>query len=324
MGKGGFKPRQWLTWTQKRSKPILTSLIPAAALPLDRRQSEFFRRCVRRLIRFGAWEQAWALLELSTETHRYNPAFHRACEQARRKLLKRLHPSPARRERFERHQPRLSLTAPFDQLSGDCGSAVILVDPRAIQHWGCVVFPGISRGRFRGRRMRRFCNAVVEERYLFRGLPLADDPQVKILRRRFVQGRSWQASGGVALMREIRQRTGEQGLNWEAFCNCQLRAWDELFERIRREGYRSQAELQAMGCAMGRFGLFNEVEVCVNSRGEALFLEGKHRLFIAQALQLAAIPVIVNVWSRGFLERLPGAYSPAAAQALLKGGVKPA
>jgi len=305
-------------------KSIITSLIPAAALSLDRRQTDFLRRSIRQLIRFGDWEQAWALLELSTETHRYNPVFHRACEQARRKLLKRLYPSAARRERFERHQPQLSLTAPFDQLSGEYGNAVILVDPRAIKHWGCVVYPGISRGRFRGLRLRRFCNAVVEERYLFRGLPLADDPQVNILRRRFLQGRSWRASGGVALMREIRQRTSEKGLNWEAFSNCQLRAWDELFERIRREGYRSQAELQAMGCAMGRFGLFNEVEVCVNGRGEVLFLEGKHRLFIAQALQLAAIPVIVNVWSRGFLERLPGDYSPEAAQTLLKGGVKPA
>ena len=305
-------------------KPIITSLLPAGARSLDRRQSDFFRRCVRRLIRFGEWEQAWALLELSTETHRYNPAFHRACEQARRKLLKRLYPSAARRERFEPHQPQLSLTAPFDQLSGDCGSAVILVDPRAIKHWGCVVYPGISRGRFRGPRLRRFCNAVVEERFLFPGLPLAADPQVKVLRRRFLEGRSWQASGGVALMREIRQRTGEKGLNWEAFCNCQLRAWDGLLERIRREGYRSQAELQAMGCAMGRFGLFNEVEVCVNGRGEVLFLEGKHRLFIAQALELPQIPVIVNVWSRGFLERLSGPYSPEAAQDLLQQRISPA
>ena len=305
-------------------KPILTSLIPAGARSLDRRQTDFFRRCVRRLIRFGDWEQAWALLELSTETHRYNPAFHRACEQARRKLLKRLHPSAARRERFERHQPLLSLTAPFGELSGDCANAVILVDPRAIKHWGCVVYPGISRGRFRGPRLRRFCNAVVEERFLFRGMPLTEDPQVEILRRRFLQGRSWRASGGVALMREIRQRTAEKGLNWEAFSNCQLRAWDELFERIRREGYRSQAELQSMGCAMGRFGLFNEVEVCVSGRGEVLFLEGKHRLFIAQALELPQIPVIVNVWSRGFLERLSGPYSPEAAQDLLQQRITPA
>ena len=164
----------------------------------------------------------------------------------------------------------------------------------------------------------------MEERFLFRGLPLTEDPQVEILRRRFLERRSWRASGGVALMREIRQRTAEKGLNWEAFSNCQLRAWDELFERIRREGYHSQAELQAMGCAMGRFGLFNEVEVCVSGRGEVLFLEGKHRLFIAQALELPQIPVIVNVWSRSFLERLSGPYSPEAAQDLLQQRITPA
>jgi hypothetical protein len=67
---------------------------------------------------------------------------------------------------------------------------VIPLDPQAIRYWGCVVFPGMSRGRFQGLRQRRFCNAVVEERYLFRGLALADDPHVRILRRRFEQGLS--------------------------------------------------------------------------------------------------------------------------------------
>jgi hypothetical protein len=306
-----------LSWRRPRRRAPITSLVPPGARSLDRRQTDFLRRSIRQLIRHGAWEQAWALLELSTEAHRYNPDFHRACEKARHRLLKRLHPSAAKRQRFLVHQPSLSLNQPFEHLEGSCAQALIQIDPRAISHWGCVVYPGISRGRFRGRRMRRFCNAVVEERFLFRGLPLAADPQVKILRRRFVQGLSWEASGGVALMREVRRRTGERGLDWQSYRRGQLQAWDQLFETLAREGYRSQAELQAMGGAMGRFGLFNEVEVCVSAQGEVLFLEGKHRLFMAQVLQLPAIPVIVNVWSRGFLERLGGPYSPAAAQTLL-------
>lgn len=318
---GGFDPRRFLPRMRRRRQSPPTSLIPAGARRLDRRQTAFVRTCIRRLIRFGDWEQAWALLELSTETHRYNPAYHRACEKARRKLLKRFHPSPAKQARLEVRPSQVSLTAPFEQLSGACEDALLLVDPRAIQHWGCVVYPGISRGRFRGRRQRRFCNAVVPERYLFRGLPLADDPQVKILRRHFLEGRSWWASGGVALMREVRRRTGEQGLDWASFRRCQLQAWDELFERIRRDGYRSQLELQAAGAAMGRFGLFNEVEVCVNGRGEILFLEGKHRLFMAQALALPRIPVIVNVWSQAFVERLPAPFTAAGAQALLEAPV---
>jgi hypothetical protein len=315
---GGFHSRRLWSSTRRRTQPPCTSLIPAGARRLDRRQTAFVRTCIRRLIRCGDWEQAWALLELSTETHRYNPAYHRACEKARRKLLKRFHPSPAKQARQKERPSQLSLTAPFEQLSGACEDALILVDPQVIQHWGCVVYPGISRGRFRGRRQRRFCNAVVAERYLFRGLPLADDPQMKILRRHFLQGRSWWDSGGVALMREVRRRTGEQGLDWAAFRRCQLQAWDDLYEQIRREGYRSQAERQAMGAAMGRFGLFNEVEVCVNGRGEILFLEGKHRLFMAQALRLARIPVIVNVWSQSFVERVPAPFSTAGAAALLR------
>lgn len=309
---------------RRRQTPGITSLIPAGARRLDRRQTHFFRGCLRQFMRCGQWEQAWLLLELATETHRYNPDFHRFCEKVRRNLLKRLHPSQAKLDRIAGHQPQVSLTAPFDQLSGACEDALIWVDPKVIQHWGCVTYPGISRGRFRGRRQRRFCNAVVAERYLFRGLPLAHDPQVLILRRHFVEGRSWRASGGVALMREVRRRTGEKNLDWSAFRRCQLQAWDELFERMRCDGYRSQVELQAMGAPMGRFGLFNEVEVCVNARGEILFLEGKHRLFMAQALGIPRIPVLVNVWSQEFVERVPAPFTVEAAQAFLRCGLSPA
>jgi hypothetical protein len=309
-----------LFWRRNELPTPITSLVPPGARALDRHQTEFLRRSIRQLIRQGAWEQAWALLELSTEAHRYNPAFHCACEKARHRLLKRLYPSAAKRERFQLYQPPFSLSAPFEHLDGACQQAVIQIDPRAISHWGCVVYPGISRGRFCGRRLRRFCNAVVEERFLFRGLPLTADPQVKILRRRFVQGLSWEESGGLALLHEVRRRTGEQGLDWPSFLAGQLRGWDALFAEIRRGGYRSQAELQAQGRARARFGLYNEVEVCVNSKGQLLFLEGKHRLVIAQVLRLPAIPVIVNVWSQGFLNRLPGPYSPAAVQHLLSRG----
>ncbi len=309
-----IRSAQRLSRRLERRRLTHVNLIPREAQAIDRRQCDFLQRSVRQLMRHGAWEQAWALLELSTEAHRYNPAFHRASEKLRKQLSQRLHAGPDRAHALAHPALRASLDEPFCQLCNCPESALIAVDPQAINHWGCVLFPSIIRGRFRGARWRRFCNAVVDERYLFRGLALADDPQVQILRRRYEQNLSWEESGGFALFAERRRRRRDKRTTWDAFLGRQLRHWDELFRRIQVQGYRSQAELQSMGCEVGRYGLFNEVEVCVNGKGKVFFLEGKHRLVMAQILGLPSIPVIVNVWSNTFLEHLPGPFSPQLAQ----------
>ena len=150
------------SWLGRPSIPC--SLIPEAALVLDRRQTDFFRRTIRQLIRHGAWEEAWALIELSTEVHRYNPAFHRACERARHRLIRLLFSAPPSIATApECHPPPIpDLRQPFVQLSQRCEDALLQINPQGITHWGCVIFPGISRGRFQGPRQKRFCNAVVD------------------------------------------------------------------------------------------------------------------------------------------------------------------
>jgi hypothetical protein len=310
---GLLRAAPWVPRPRDPQRLSANGLIPEGSRALDRRQSDFLRRSIRQLIRHGAWEQAWALIELSTEEHRYNPAFHRACEQLRRQLSRRLHARPE-----GSCLPLPDLVRPFQQLSALPQDALIHVDPQAIRHWGCVLFPGIVRGRFKGPRWRRFCNAALEERYLFRGLALNDDPQVRILQRRFQQGLSWHQSGAQVLFAERRARRRDPQTTWAGFQQRQLANWDRLFRTIRSEGYRSQAELQAMGEALPRYGLFNEVEVCVNAKGKLLFLEGKHRLVMAQILGLPSIPVIVNVWSQDFLASLPGPFTPQLAQAHLQ------
>lgn len=310
-----FRPGSWLCRPSQRWQPGAGSLIPEGARALDRRQTGFFRRSIRQLIRHGAWEQAWALIELSTEVHRYNPAFHRACEKARHRLIRLLFTAPSSMAKAQTSPPPIpDLRQPFGQFSHRCEDALIQINPQGVTHWGCVIFPGISRGRFQGARQKRFCNAVVDERYLFRGLPLADDPQVRILRRRFQQGLSWEESGGLALHAEYCRRTGDRQTSWTSFQNHQLKGWDQLFVRIGEQGYLSQAELQKRRKQPGRFGLFNEVEVCVNAKGKVFFLEGKHRLVMAQILGLPSIPVIVNVWSAAFIQQLPTAFTLALVQ----------
>jgi hypothetical protein len=319
MNRALFRPGSWLRRPARRWRPSPLSLIPEGARAVDRRQTEFFRCSIRQLIRHGAWEQAWALIELSTEVHRYNPTYHRACEKARHRLVRLF--SSAQSSMADAQTSRSSipdLRRPFGLLSNRCEHALIQVNPQAITHWGCVTFPGISRGRFQGPRQRRFCNAVVDERYLFRGLSLADDPQALILRRRFQQGLSWEDSGGLALHAEYRRRTGDRQISWTSFQTHQLRSWDRLFARIQEHGYLSQAELQQHRKQPARFGLFNEVEVCVNAKGKVFFLEGKHRLVMAQILELPSIPVIVNAWSSAFLAQLTAPFTPVLAQQHLR------
>lgn len=140
-----FRPGSWLGHPS-----IPCSLIPEAARALDRRQADFFLRTIRQLIRHGAWEQAWTLIELSTEVHRYNPAFHRACEKARHRLIRLLFSaSPSVATAMAPYPPPIpDLRQPFGQLSQRCEDALLQINPQGITYWGCVTFPGISRGRF--------------------------------------------------------------------------------------------------------------------------------------------------------------------------------
>lgn len=65
-----------------------------------------------------------------------------------------------------------------------------------------------------------------------------------------------------------------------------LQDFEQLCETIRREGYRTQAQL-------GTGRPHNEVRIQIGRRGDMLFEEGFHRLVIAQYLGLDRIPVMV-------------------------------
>lgn len=83
------------------------------------------------------------------------------------------------------------------------------------------------------------------------------------------------------------------------------RRFDELYERIRVEGYRSQHEiLKESGNTND--GLFldtlDEVTVDVGRNGELLLVDGIHRLAIAKVLELDKIPVVFLVRHKEWME----------------------
>lgn len=72
--------------------------------------------------------------------------------------------------------------------------------------------------------------------------------------------------------------------------------YDQLYERINQDGYRTQIELVTAGKIPIRslpYLLTNEVTVDIGRNGEPLLVDSKHRLSIARLLNLEEIPVFV-------------------------------
>ena len=76
---------------------------------------------------------------------------------------------------------------------------------------------------------------------------------------------------------------------------------DRLFERIEREGYRSQSEFHPKFLLPKQRAL--EILVDIGRNGEILFVDGRHRLAIAKILDLDAVPVTPLVRHEQWMEK---------------------
>lgn len=112
------------------------------------------------------------------------------------------------------------------------------------------------------------------------------------IRLRFAEGVPWRE---IPYFEEMRRsvEAGEPRFKYWTVDDIprQWRRIDRLFERIEREGLRTQREL-------GTRRPWDEVVVAIGRDGHLLFLNGRHRLAIARVLDLPAIPVLVGVRHR--------------------------
>lgn len=99
-----------------------------------------------------------------------------------------------------------------------------------------------------------------------------------------VHGAEWHET---QLPEVVARRPRFAGLGAEAV-GSYLDKVDRMIEAIRSRGYKSQRELRS-----GR--PWDEVLVAVARTGEIRFVDGRHRLAIAQALSLPSIPVLVTL-----------------------------
>jgi len=79
------------------------------------------------------------------------------------------------------------------------------------------------------------------------------------------------------------------------------RSVDDLYHRIKTDGYNRQREIHPNRCWVQRFT--DEVSIDIGRDGELLFVDGKHRLATAKILDLDWVPVGIIVRHKDWLER---------------------
>lgn len=82
------------------------------------------------------------------------------------------------------------------------------------------------------------------------------------------------------------------------------RRLDDLYDRIREDGYRAQRDRFGVDPSVGfRHCLRHEITVDVGRNGNLLLVSGKHRLAIAKLLDLDRVPVVFLVRHREWMDR---------------------
>ncbi len=142
--------------------------------------------------------------------------------------------------------------------------------------------------------------AVLEGNWDQPGRPLETSIKYRSVVDRFEDGTPWEET-------DLYQKAIERVKNGDTFWNGSLTAddveertehVDDLYETIREEGYRSQAErhgrpLREIVLSRTFDRSMEEVAVAIGRDGEPLFVDGNHRLAIAHVLDLESIPVHV-------------------------------
>ncbi len=118
----------------------------------------------------------------------------------------------------------------------------------------------------------------------------------KIYERRFIQNKSWSETGLVEIANESIKRKGNY-FNYtdiEEVLEHRCPYLDELHERIKKEGYKSQKEARTF-LDEKKHTDYTPLEILVNiSRdGEILFYTGHNRIMLAKIIGVDEIPVQV-------------------------------
>lgn len=146
---------------------------------------------------------------------------------------------------------------------------------------------------------------------LYNARHLSDTLLGQALIQRFEEGRDWDDTEFITTIKNW-LREGEVNEIWSGCqtpedVDSRCSEIEELYERMRTEGYRTQDELACLRLGLDEpFGFFNnrlhEVNVDIARDGELLLVGGRHRVTLAQILELDEIPVLIAARHREWVE----------------------
>lgn len=194
--------------------------------------------------------------------------------------------------------------APVDKL--------LWVDPETIEY-----FSGIGVDRSDAGRHLEYLTRPWYHQYARRGDVLGGDwdrPRVpvtavaewRLLIERFVEGRSWDATSVYEeLVARLARGEPVYGCSTVEELHDRFAYLESVKASMERTGYRRQTALTAEGVGVDEFeeGHLDEITVDIGRDGRLLHRSnGRHRLALAQILDLSAVPVLVHVrharWQR--------------------------
>lgn len=124
----------------------------------------------------------------------------------------------------------------------------------------------------------------------------------KAMKNRYENGQEWQETDFYKRVLQQVSRTGSRwhGCSSKTEVDYRCEKIDQLYENIKKEGYKSQRDLREIKPALTEpYGLINEyimeIAVDISRSGELLLVDGRHRLIIAQLLNLDVIPTSIIV-----------------------------
>lgn len=127
---------------------------------------------------------------------------------------------------------------------------------------------------------------------------------------RFAEGAAWEET---ELVRRLDAPYWKgRGITTEARAVAHLEGYDRLHGEIEANGYASRWGREGARGESSRVGyldaLTDEITVDVGRTGELCFVDGRHRLAIAKLLGLSAVPVVVLVRHREWMDERESRY----------------
>lgn len=137
---------------------------------------------------------------------------------------------------------------------------------------------------------------------LYGGREMRETVLYRSLRDRFEREMRWEETELFAVLREELDagRAVWHDCDTEEGVRRRCERLDDLYETLRRDGYRSQLELARRDGAAPDDDAFprvmrHEIAVDVSRDGEPLLVEGKHRLMLADLLDIETVTAVVYV-----------------------------